>query len=297
MPETRGTFIPMSAKRVAVLMYHHVAAQGGSLTVGVKQFESQISGLVRSGYRSLSAAEFATFMDGGPLPHDKCVLITFDDGYLDNWVYAHPVLQRHGMQAVLFVITGLLGDGPVRPCEGQGMPLPPCPTHQEAKALMFGDTPDQVMLRWSEAEAMRQAGTFEFHSHTHTHRRWDIECKEAKQKNQKMREDLLQSRQTLEPRLGAASSHLCWPQGYFDEDYVQVANETGFRYLYTTDARGQNMAGGNPGHIDRFAVRNRPYSWLRQRLWLATHPLFGPWYNAWKARSDVRKQRRKVEVA
>src|SRR5690625_163441 len=180
----------MSTQNVAVLMYHHVAAQGGSLTVGVRQFESQIQGLVRSGYRSLGAAEFAAFLEGGPLPAERCVVLTFDDGYLDNWVYAHPVLQRHGMKGILFVITGLLGNGPLRPVHGQGAPLPDCPPHQQAKSLMFSEQRDQVMLRWSEVQAMQQAGTFEFHSHTHTHRRWDLEAADADHKNQNIREDL-----------------------------------------------------------------------------------------------------------
>ena len=42
--------------------------------------------------------------------------------------------------------------------------------------LVAAGRADEVMLRWSEIEAMRAAGTFEFHSHTHTHTRWDKEC-------------------------------------------------------------------------------------------------------------------------
>lgn len=280
----------MSTNNVAVLMYHHVAARGGSLTVSVEHFESQIRGLVRRGYRSIGAAEFADFLNGAPLPYEKSVLITFDDGYLDNWVYAHPVLKRHGMKAVLFVVTGLLGEGALRPHHGQAATVPECPDHQQAKMLMFSNERDRVMLRWSEVLAMQQAGTFEFHSHTHTHRRWDLEVDSVTHKNEQMRQDLLHSRQALISHLGSASSHLCWPQGYFDADYVRIAQSVGFRYLYTTDARGQNVSGGNPAHIYRFAVRNRPFPWLHQRLWLATHPRLGPWYNRWKARRDARKR-------
>lgn len=279
------------AHNVPVLMYHHVAAQGGSLTVAADQFESQMRGLAQRGYRSLSASEFADFLSGAAVP-EKSVLITFDDGYLDNWVYAHPVLQRYGMSAVLFTITGLIGDGAARPFQGQGIHLPDCPPHQEAKHLMFGNNPDAVMLRWAEIEAMRLAGTFEIHSHTHTHRRWDLECACAREKSDRLAHDLQMSRDAMRQRLGATTAHLCWPQGYFDHDYKRVAADQGFDYLYTTDARGQNTATADPQHIYRFAVRNRPFAWLQQRLWLATHPQLGPLYNAWKARSDARKQRR-----
>lgn len=278
------------AHNVAVLMYHHVAAQGGSLTVGVDQFDSQIRGLAKTGYHTMSAEEFAAFMAGASAPK-KSILITFDDGYLDNWVYAHPVLKEYGMSAVLFTITGLLGDGPVRPHFGQGSEVPACLPHQQAKAQMFGDNPDSVMLRWDEIEAMRQAGTFEVHSHTHTHKRWDLICDTADEKVERLTHDLERSRDTLLQRLGHVSSHLCWPQGYFDDDYQRVAAELGFDYLYTTDARGQNKQHGDAGHIYRFAVRNRPYAWLQQRTWLATHRTLGPLYNAWKARGDAKKAR------
>ncbi len=273
------------ANNVAVLMYHHVTAQGGSLAVGVRQFERQMHGLASHGWRSLRADEFAAFLAGEPVPR-KSVLITFDDGYLDNWVYAHPVLQRHRMSAVLFAITGLMGEGPARPhmAQGQGQALPACPDHQQAKEQMFGNDPDAVMLRWDEIRGMRDAGTFEIHSHTHSHTRWDLQCHDSRQKSAQLHADLALSRSTLQDRLGQASSHLCWPQGYFDADYLRVAAQLGFTHLYTTDARGQNLPHGNAGHIYRFAVRNRAWPWLAQRLWLATHPTWGPLYNAWKAR-------------
>lgn len=270
------------AHNIPVLMYHHVTARGGSLAVGADQFESQMQGLRRHGWHALGADDFAAFMSGRPLPR-KSVLITFDDGYLDNWVYAHPILQRHGMKAMLFVITGLIGSGPARSVTGNGNTLPNCPDHHVAKKIMFGDEPDQVMLRWDEIHAMHAAGTFEFHSHTHTHNRWDKTCHDAAEKSARLRHDLEQARDALKTQLGKASTHLCWPQGYFDDDYIRIARQLGYTHMYTTDARGQNLPGGNIAHIYRFAVRNRPWAWLAQRLWLATHPRFGPWYNRWKS--------------
>src|SRR5699024_9515853 len=125
------------------------------------------------------------------------------------------------------------GAGRARPYMGQGLPLPDCPAHQQARTLMF-DEPDTVMVRWAELEAMRRAGTFEVHSHTHTHRRWDLECNSRSQKHDQIHADLLQSRQTLQSQLGSVSSHLCWPQGYFDDDYLDAARDLGFTHLYTT---------------------------------------------------------------
>ena len=85
------------------------------------------------------------------------------------------------------------------------------------------------------------------------------------------------------PAAWAASATTCWPQGYFDADYVAAAREAGFRHLYTTDPFGQNTPGADPEHIYRFAVRNRGGSWLNRRIWLSRDPFWGPRYHAWKA--------------
>jgi len=271
------------AHNIPVLMYHHVTERGGFLSVSARQFERQIKALAEGGYRSITADEFSAFLAGSPVPK-KSVLLTFDDGYLDNWVYAHPVLERYGMSAILFTITGLIGDGAVRPHAGQGKALPPCPEHKQAKEKMFSESRDEVMLRWSEIDEMLRCKTFEIHSHTHTHIRWDLSCDTVQEKFDKINEDLATSRASLKERLGQASSHLCWPQGYFDDDYKRAAAENGFRYLYTTDARGQNIPGQDPSHVYRFIVRDRSANWLRRRIWLATHPFWGPAYNRWKSR-------------
>ncbi|KOQ17861.1 hypothetical protein ABW36_30395, partial [Achromobacter xylosoxidans] len=165
----------MNAPNVPVLMYHHVTPAGGMIAATPEVFEAQIARLARAGYQSLSTDQFAAYLAGAPAP-ERSVLITFDDGYLNNWVHAHPVLARHGMRAVLFTITGWIGDGPARPHAGQGLPLPATPDHDACKKLIAAGRGDEAMLRWSEIEAMRAAGTFEFHSHTHTHTRWDKVC-------------------------------------------------------------------------------------------------------------------------
>ena len=267
---------------VPVLMYHHVSPCVGSITTSPENFEKQIAGLARSGYRALTAAEFADFLSGKPTPK-KSVLITFDDGYLDNWVYAHPILQKYSMHAVLFLITGLIGQGEPRPHAGQsGLNLPATPDHMQAKAMVAAGTTDPVMLRWSEVRAMKEAGTFEFHSHTHTHNRWDLTGEARAVCLANLEQDLLDSRQTLEQQLGPVSQHFCWPQGYFAKDYVDSAERAGFKYLYTTVAHGQNLVTTSPAHIYRFAVRNRGYRWLSTRIWFAVHPVVGPLYNKWK---------------
>jgi peptidoglycan/xylan/chitin deacetylase (PgdA/CDA1 family) len=99
------------ARTVPVLMHHHVSPSPGMITVSPENFESQIAWLAGNGWTSLTLDQYAGFLAGKPVPR-KSIVITFDDGYLDNWVYAHPILQKYGMHAVVFVVTGWMGEGP-----------------------------------------------------------------------------------------------------------------------------------------------------------------------------------------
>ena len=91
-------------------MYHHVSPSAGMITTSPANFESQIAGLAKHGYRALSTSEFGAFMAGEPVP-PKSILITFDDGYADNHDIALPILKRHGLTATFFIATGFLDGG------------------------------------------------------------------------------------------------------------------------------------------------------------------------------------------
>jgi len=266
------------ARSVPVLMYHHVSPVDGMINVTPANFEQQLRWLKRRGYRSLSSEEFAAHLAGAPAPA-RSVLITFDDGYLDNWVYAYPLLKQYGYRAMVFLVTSWVGDGPLRRHLGQG-DLPETPSHRDCEQRIEQGRADEVVLRWSEIRAMRDDGVMEFHSHTHTHTRWDKIAPAAK--NVHMAEELAQSREALRQQLGGVSDHFCWPQGYFDPDYVRLAQDAGFKHLYTTQAFGQNRPGGDPVHIYRFAVRNTSGNSVGRRIQVAAHPLIGPIFNKWK---------------
>nr|WP_301290520.1 polysaccharide deacetylase family protein [Kerstersia gyiorum] len=71
--------------------------------------------LRKHGWQTLTAEQLRGFLEEGrPVPR-RSVVLTFDDGYLDNWQYAHPVLKEYGFSAIMFVVTDWIGQGPARP--------------------------------------------------------------------------------------------------------------------------------------------------------------------------------------
>lgn len=86
------------------IMYHSVLkdpARTGEYVVTPQSLENDLKYLSEKGYTAVSPEEIADFADGkGGLP-DKSVLITFDDGHLNNITYALPLLEKYGMRAVV----------------------------------------------------------------------------------------------------------------------------------------------------------------------------------------------------
>jgi len=252
-------------RAVPALMYHHVCPHPGLVTVSPKTFEEHMAYLARKKYRALAADEFLEFLQGKRALDGRNVLITFDDGYLDNYVYAYPILQRYGLKATIFTITGLMGEGATRTYLGAARQLPATPDHRACKAAVVQGRADDVMLRWSEIEAMEASGAVEVHSHSHAHVRWDQLHADKSQRLAAVEADLAASRAVLKSRLGKDSRHLCWPWGYFEPEYQAAAAQVGFTAQYAT-VRGVNVAGSDPQCIPRLVMKDRPGGWFATRV-------------------------------
>ena len=107
---------PRASHGVPVLMYHRVDAQLSAhdpLTVGLTvmepMFEAQLAALRAAGYQSMSLAALRESLDlHTPLP-ERRVILTFDDGYEDNYRVVFPLLKRFGFTATFFVVTSSVG--------------------------------------------------------------------------------------------------------------------------------------------------------------------------------------------
>ena len=103
------------AGRAVILRYHSVssAADGThlcldpGLAVLPEHFDRQCAYLRRH-YRVISLDEMVDSLQAGRALPPKAVALTFDDGYLDNYTRAFPILRRHGLNATFYVSTGCI---------------------------------------------------------------------------------------------------------------------------------------------------------------------------------------------
>ena len=91
-----------------VLMYHSISNAKHYLCVSPERFEEHCRALAEAGWRGISLAEAeAYFLKKKKLPAKTC-LLTFDDGYFDNYTHAEPLLRRYGHHGVIFPVVNML---------------------------------------------------------------------------------------------------------------------------------------------------------------------------------------------
>ena len=92
---------------VVILMYHSLLkdpARHGKYVVSPDLFESDLKYLKEHGYSFVGIQELIDFVySGAPLPK-KSIVITFDDGYYNNYLYAYPLLEKYDAKMVISVI-------------------------------------------------------------------------------------------------------------------------------------------------------------------------------------------------
>lgn len=101
-----------AGQTVPVLMYHHLLPRdtdsplkSNNIVTFTEDFAAQLGWLRDNGYHTISVAELEAFLYEGAVLPEHPIMLTFDDGYMSNYVYAAPLLREYGFTAVIFTIT------------------------------------------------------------------------------------------------------------------------------------------------------------------------------------------------
>ncbi len=155
----------MKERGVPIVMYHGVGPDREGwpwnyLFTPSDVFERQMRALRDEGWTTVTLAELHAHMaSGAPLP-PKPVVLTFDDGYADNWVYAYPLLKKYGHRAAIWMSTDFV--------DPRGVPRP---TIEDVWAgrLREAEIDPRGYLSWAEMRRMAESGHVEIQSHAMTH--------------------------------------------------------------------------------------------------------------------------------
>ncbi len=259
----------VKALSVPVLMYHHVSSHKGALvTISPENFESHISYLAKNGYKTLTLDEFLAFKKGELSLPKKSVLLTFDDGWIDNYLVAFPIIKKYGVKAAIFAVTDWVERASEGKRDSNDIYIP---NHNESKRLVC-EEPASAVVNWDDLREM--SSFFSVASHSNAHDNEELGMDE-------WRDDLAFSKSLLKNGLGIETKHLCWPRGKYTNELIDLAQNLGFEALYTTK-RGVNLADGDASEIKRISVKDKDAKWLARVLWLYSSPALGGVYARFK---------------
>lgn len=205
-PEAKGAVPPIikpttlpSKVSIPVLNYHSVAIDPGNIVViSPAKLEEQMAYLHNHGYTPISLTTFIRLIEGegGLATPEKPVLLTFDDGYVDNYENALPILAKYSFPATLFMSPGM--------------------TDQEG------------YLNWEQVKKLHDAGwDIQPHGMTHPHLPQLSEEQQAY--------EILEARKQIEEKLGTKADVFCYPYGEYNKTTLKILKEHGFRYAFTID--------------------------------------------------------------
>ena len=191
-----------SGLQVPIVMYHYIRVNpdprdrmGYNLSVTPDDFRAQMDWLSDNGWHPITLTTLRSYYDGDPLP-SKPIVLTFDDGYLDFYATAFPILQQHHFSAVAYVVAGFIG------MPGRYVTAP-------------------------QIQEMDRAG-IEIGAHTVSH------ANLTKLSNDSLYHELLDSRIALQAIVGHPVLDFCYPAGNFDARVVQMVADQGYQSATTT---------------------------------------------------------------
>lgn len=197
---------------IPVLYYHSILNEpGNELRMPPEQFEEQMKYLSDHGYHVLTIDQlYNVLYENGTAP-EKPVVITFDDGYSDNFTQAFPIMQKYHFSGTVFMVSSFVN--------GQGFL-----TEDQLKQL--------------------QAAGWAIGGHTKNHTNLTTVSINATVK------ELKDSRTFLEHLLGQPLKYFAYPYGGYRADIKEAVKEDGYLLAFTTE-RGWTKRNSDPLLIQR----------------------------------------------
>lgn len=230
-----------TATGIPVLNYHQVEPKDGNpLTLWPEQFEAQMEYLAAEGYTTITIDEMMDALENGTSLPEKSVIITFDDGYADNYEYAYPILKKYGFKATIFLIYDFTNTYP-------------------------------NYLTWDQVAEMKASGLIHFESHTMTH----ANLAELTSVDE-LRHEIADSHDLLSEKLGYDMHYIAYPGGRVNEEIERITSTAGYRGGFTVHYGLSTPAEGRY-QMDRIPIFGaNMHTLTRFKLRLAFAPLIAP---------------------
>lgn len=207
--------------KIPIVMYHSVLkdeSRHGKYVISPAEFETDLIWLQQHGYTTILISDLIAYTQGAPLP-EKPVLLTFDDGYYNNYLYAFEIAKKHRAKFVISPI-GYYSDRYSETGETNGY---------------------YSHCLWSQLKEMSDSGLVEVQNHSYNlHKNGGAGVKRrsgetVQQYRLRLSEDLNQAQQRIEAETGALPTALVYPFGAVSRETPEIVKELGFACTLTCE--------------------------------------------------------------
>lgn len=250
-----------------ILMYHHLAPAGtyqgtadedNGAILDVEHFAEQMAWLRENGYQTLFVSELADYLLNDQELPEKAVIITFDDGYESNYVYALPILEEYQIKANFAIV--------VRDTERR---------EEQPDETPYADTSLRHMtfeqLREMVASGLVEVGSHTYHSHgdvnvddagntkpalvNYHYNTVTKHLETAEEYQERVMTDLLKSREVLKAQLGKEPAYFAYPYGRYTNELIEIIEGAGFTVALSVK-EDRIRSARQILHLPRYAVHN-----------------------------------------
>ncbi|QUW21932.1 polysaccharide deacetylase family protein [Sporosarcina sp. Marseille-Q4063] len=214
------------AETVPVLTYHRIIKESNiskqhyidgalnPMVVTKEEFTKQMNYLKDNDFVTLTLPEVYLFLIGEMDIPDKSVLLTFNDGYKDNFVEAYPLLKKYDFTAVNFLITGAI----------------------TKRVQPFNPESDQY---FSTKELSKACDVFDYQSHTYNYHRREnnIQNIEVSYLNSRIDEEVTKDIEKSIHNLNGVNLAFSYPYGEYSPSTINIVKDLGFKMAFTTEDR------------------------------------------------------------
>jgi len=227
-----------------VLCYHRVLPRSSTApppayAVTPEQFRDQMSLLAREGFTSLTLKEFSEAARSARALPPRSVLITFDDGFIDNYLLAWPIAREFGIKLNLFLCTSLIASEQV-----EAFNRPSVTERANRKEFPHLWQP----LTWAQVREMSAAEVgVGFHSHAHRNL--------GKLSSEEITADAAKGMAFFTEELGVQPESFAFPYGHYGSysvEAISALKERGLEMFFTTELGRTPPHSANP--ISRIVV-------------------------------------------
>lgn len=178
-----------------ILLFHHIGEPPPNVSndnrvwyLSEEEFENVLKVINSEGFQTLFIGEALEYIKSGYLPKNS-VVISFDDGTIDFYTHAWPLLQKYNMKASVNLMTGVRGEN---------------------------------YLNKEQIIELDKTGLVEFQSHTVYHEYL------TRVSDEKKREELFKSKKYIEDLLSKEVKIISYPFGLYDDSVIKIAKELGY---------------------------------------------------------------------